>query len=323
MDPSTRLLRLLSLLHARPEWPGTELADRLDVTTRTLRRDVTRLRELGYRIDAVTGKYGGYRLGPGRGMPPLLLDDEEALAVAVGLRAVTGGAWSGLEESAIAALLKLDQVLPMRLRGRMASVHAATVQLSAPPSAQVEPDHLTTLAQACQRLERLRFSYADRSNRRSDRLVEPYRLVNTGRRWYLVARDVNRDAWRTFRVDRVSEPRATGSRFTRVSAPDAAAFVAQGIALAPYPLRARVLLRIPPPEAQRLVPSTVGVLEAGQDGQTLLSLGGDSEWLAAYLCGLDCDFEVLEPDEVREAVRARAQRLAATHGETPESSARH
>lgn len=313
MDSSTRLLRLLSLLHARPEWPGLELADRLDVTTRTLRRDVTRLRELGYRIDAVTGKYGGYRLGSGRGMPPLLLDDDEAVAVAVGLRAVTGEAWSGLEESAMAALMKLEQVLPMRLRGRMESLRAVTVQLSAAPSPLVDPDNLTTLAQACQRLERLRFSYVDGSDRHSNRLVEPYRLVSTGRRWYLVARDVDRDAWRTFRVDRVSAPQATGSRFTRVSAPDAAAFVAEGIALAPYPLRARVALRVPAPEAEKLVPPTVGVLQPREDGETLLSIGGDTDWLAAYLCGLACDFEVLEPEELRGAVRARAQGLADTH----------
>lgn len=314
MDSSTRLLRLLSLLHARPEWPGEELAARLEVTTRTLRRDVTRLRTLGYRIDAVTGKYGGYRLGAGRGMPPLLLDDDEAVAVAVGLRAVTGGTPSGLEEPGMAALMKLEQVLPARLRGRMATLHAATVQLSRTSAPHVDADVLTTLSQACQRLERLRFSYVDGSNRSTSRSVEPYRLVNTGRRWYLVARDVDRDAWRTFRVDRIAEPRGTGSRFARLSEPDAAALVAQGLALAPYPLRARVALHIPPAEAEKFVPPTVGLLQSYDEGRTLLSIGGDLDWLTGYLCGLECDFEVLEPEELRTAVRARAERLIAAHG---------
>lgn len=313
MDSSARLLRLLSLLHARPEWPGEELAGRLEITTRTLRRDVTRLRTLGYRVDAVTGKYGGYRLGAGRGMPPLLLDDDEAVAVAVGLRAVTAGTPSGLEEPGMAALTKLEQVLPARLRGRMAALHAATVHLSGMPASQVDADVLTALSQACQRLERLRFSYVDGGNRSSRRSVEPYRLVNTGRRWYLVARDVDRDAWRTFRVDRVSEPRPTGARFTRASEPDAAALVARGIALAPYPVRARVVLHVSPAEAEKYVPPTIGLLEPYGDDGTLLSIGGDIEWLTHYLCGVGCDFDVLEPDELRDSVRARGRYLAESH----------
>lgn len=314
MDSSARLLRLLSLLHARPEWPGDELAGRLEITTRTLRRDVTRLRTLGYRIDAVTGRYGGYRLGAGRGMPPLLLDDDEAAAVAVGLRAVTAGTPSGLEEPGMAALMKLEQVLPARLRGRMAALHAATVHMSGTATPQVDADVLTALSQACQRLERLRFAYVDGGNRASRRSVEPYRLVNTGRRWYLVARDVDRDAWRTFRVDRVTEPQPTGTRFSRVSEPDAAALVAQGVALAPYPVRARVALDLPPAEAEKHIPPTLGLLEPYEEGRTLLSIGGDIEWLTHYLCGVGCDFQVLEPEELRAAVRARGQRLAQSHG---------
>ncbi|MGH3320935.1 MAG: helix-turn-helix transcriptional regulator [Streptosporangiaceae bacterium] len=313
MDTPTRLLRLLSLLHARPEWPGLELAERVGVTTRTLRRDVTRLRSLGYRIDAVTGKYGGYRLGAGRGLPPLLLDDDEAVSVAVGLRAVTGGTDSGLEESAMAALLKLEQVLPSRLRGRMTALHAVTVQLTGGVAAGVDPGALVTLAQASKLLERLRFSYVDGAGRRSARLVEPYRLVHTGRRWYLVARDVDRDAWRTFRVDRIETPRATGSRFSRSEEPDAAALVARGIASAPYPIRARVALRVSRQEVARLVPPTIGIVQPAADGGTVLTIGGETDWLVGYLCGLPCAFEVLEPVELRAAVRARGERLARSH----------
>lgn len=312
MDPSTRLLRLLSLLHGRPEWRGEELADRLGITTRTLRRDIDRLRELGYRADAAPGKYGGYRLGAGRGMPPLLLDDDEAVAAAVGLRAVSAGTPSGLEEPATAALLKLEQVLPKRLRGRMTGLHAATVELSVRSTPRMDPDVLTALSQACGRLERIRFSYVDGKDRHSSRLVEPYRLVNTGRRWYLVACDVDRDAWRTFRVDRITAPEPTGSRFSRTSEPDAAALVAEGITLAPYPLRAEVVLRVPKAEAETFVRPTVGVLETHAEG-TLLSIGGDIEWLSAYLCGLECDFAVQTPEELRTAVRERARRLADAH----------
>ena len=207
LDTSARLLRLLSLLQTRPDWSGPELADRLGVTTRTVRRDVDRLRQLGYPVDAAPGVAGGYRLGSGTNLPPLLLDDDEATAVAIALGTTTGGAVRGMEEPALAALTKLDRLLPPRLRQRVADLRAATVGMAGPADA-IDSGLLVTLSQACAGQERIRMSYVDREGTPSDRRVEPYRLVSTGRRWYLVAHDVDRDDWRTFRVDRVVGARA-------------------------------------------------------------------------------------------------------------------
>jgi len=313
LETSARLLRLLSLLQARNFWRGDELAERLSVTSRTLRRDVSRLRELGYPIDGDTGPHGGYRLGAGGSLPPLLLDDDEAVAVAVGLRTAAGGSVAGLEEAAIAALAKLEQVLPAPLHHRVTALSTSTIPLS-DASPDVTAGALLLIAQACRGLERLRFTYRDRVDRISERTVEPYRLVHTGRRWYLVARDVRAEAWRTFRVDRMDDAHATGHRFTIDDPPDAAALVSEGLAVGGYRFKARVHVDASPAETARVVPRTVAIVEEADGGGSVMTLGGDTfDWLALYLAGIPFAFEVLEPAGLREVVRALGQRLVDAH----------
>ena len=204
LETSARLLRLLGLLQVRPEWSGAELAERLGVTVRTLRRDIQRLRDLDYPVHSVPGVAGGYRLGSGRALPPLLLDDDEAIAVVVSLRSAASHSVAGLAEASVSALAKLDQVLPARLRERTAAIQQATVALTG-PGPVVDPEQLASLASSCGRHQRLRLSYRNRSGSDSVRVVEPHRLVSTGYRWYLMAYDVERADWRTFRVDRINQ----------------------------------------------------------------------------------------------------------------------
>ncbi|MCK8679109.1 helix-turn-helix transcriptional regulator [Streptomyces lichenis] len=213
-DTPARLLTLLSLLQTPREWPGSELAGRLGVSARTIRRDIDRLRELGYPVEATRGAVGGYRLVAGAAMPPLLLDDEEAVAIAVGLRAGAGHAVEGVEEASVRALAKLEQVLPSRLRYRVSALQHATAPLVRGDGPTVAPSTLTALASAVTGHERLRFGYRAADGTETRRLVEPYRLLAAGWRWYLVAYDVERADWRTFRVDRITEPFPTGARFT-------------------------------------------------------------------------------------------------------------
>ncbi|MFI7049681.1 helix-turn-helix transcriptional regulator [Streptosporangium sandarakinum] len=309
LDTSARLLKLLSLLWSRRDWPGAELAARLGVTRRTVRRDVERLRLLGYPVSATSGVAGGYRLEAGATLPPLLLDDEEAVAVAIGLRLAAGGAVTGLEETSVRALAKLEQLLPARLRHRLTALHAATVHLPG-RAAAVDSAALSALAGACRDRERLRFAYRDASGVPSDRTVEPYRLVHAGQRWYLVALDLVRDDWRTFRVDRIGAPRPTGARFTPREPPDAAAFVAASVSTGPYAFTARVRLAAPADAVAGHVPPTVGVLEDLTDGTCLLTTGSDSlDALVAHLILIGVEFEVLDPPELADRVRATAQRL--------------
>jgi predicted DNA-binding transcriptional regulator YafY len=231
-----RLLRLLSLFTVRRNWSGEELAGRLGVTPRTIRRDVDRLRDLGYEVRAVPGPAGGYELGAGTGLPPLLLDDDAAVAVTLGLRAVAAGAVAGMEEAAARAAAVIERVLPGRLRLRVDALRAAIVPLYTPRAAEpaVRPETLALLALACRDGERLRFGYVDGQGNQSRRHVEPHRLVSTARHWYLVARDVDRGDWRSFRLDRIDEPLRTGQRSRPADPPDAARFVAEGIASVPF-----------------------------------------------------------------------------------------
>src|SRR3954467_15558360 len=226
LETSSRLLDLLSLLQARRDWPGPELAERLEVSRRTIRRDVDRLRALGYPVESLTGPAGGYRLRAGAALPPLLLDEEEAIAIAVGLGTAARASVTGIEDASIRALVKLEQVLPAHLRRRVTALGSATIAAPA-PGPTVDPQHLTTIAAACRDTECIRFGYRSRDGTETRREVEPHSLVNLGRRWYLVGWDRDREDWRTFRIDRLSHPRPTGARFTprTVPAKDAAAYV--------------------------------------------------------------------------------------------------
>lgn len=316
LETSARLLKLLSLLQARRDWAGPELAERLEVGGRTVRRDVDRLRRLGYPVEATPGVAGGYRLGAGGAMPPLLLDEEEAVAVAVGLRTAVSGGVSGIEETSLRALAKLEQVLPPKLRRRVNAVGAATVPF-ARPGPTVDPETLAVIASACRDHERLRFRYRDHGGATTRRLVEPHSLVHTGRRWYLAAWDVARADWRTFRVDRIEPRPATDRRFEPREPPggDVIAFVSQGLSAARDRYQARVLLRAPIDQVADRVPPTVGTLEPVDERTCLLRTGSD--WLgglAVYVADIGVDFEVLEPPEFAEQVRELAGRFERAGG---------
>jgi predicted DNA-binding transcriptional regulator YafY len=308
---SSRLLELLSLLQGRRDWPGNELAGRLEVSGRTIRRDVERLRQLGYPVEALTGPAGGYRLRAGSAMPPLLLDDEEAIAIAVGLRTAAGASVAGIEEAAVRALVKLEQVLPAHLRRRVGALSSATSTLPV-GGPTVDPQHLSVIAAACRDFERLRFHYRSRDGTRSRREVEPHSLVNHGRRWYLIAWDRRRDDWRTFRVDRLMQPATAGVRFATRSLPatDPATFVRQSIAGAPNRFEAVVTLNAAAQEIARLLPTYLGTVEP-IDAHTCRFRTGDDNlsWLALRIAMLGVDFEVDEPPELREHLRTLADRL--------------
>ncbi|WP_158841707.1 helix-turn-helix transcriptional regulator [Saccharothrix deserti] len=312
LETSARLLRLLSLLQTRRDWPGPELAERLDVSPRTVRRDVDRLRELGYPVHATTGTFGGYRLGAGAALPPLLLDDEEAVAVAVGLRTASTGTVAGIEETSLRALAKLEQVLPSRLRHRVNTLQTYTVPVPRDtPAATVDPAVLTTLATACRDRERLRFDYHDHHGATSARAVEPHRVVTWGRRWYLVAFDVDRQDWRTFRVDRLTPKTPTGPRFTPRDLPDgdAAAYVARTASAAAWRHHAEVVVHAPADTVAARVNPAVGTVEPLSDTTCLLRTGADDlTTLAVHLGMLDADFDVTSPPELLEHLRALATR---------------
>ncbi|MET9434675.1 YafY family protein [Streptomyces sp. NPDC006551] len=314
-DTPARLLNLLSLLQTPREWPGSELAERLEVSPRTIRRDIDRLRELGYPVEASKGAVGGYRLVAGTAMPPLLLDDEEAVAIAVGLRAGAGHAIEGVEEASVRALAKLEQVLPSRLRHRVSTLQNATIPLTRGDGATVAPSTLTALAGAVTGQERLRFGYRAGDGTESKRLVEPYRLVSTGRRWYLVAYDMGREDWRTFRVDRVSDPFATGARFAprELPAGGAAEFMTRSMARAQPEFDLEVAFAAPAEFVAARLPAHLSPTATGPDTCRLRSRTADSvEWLALRLALVDCDFTVHAPDALVTYVRDLAARLASS-----------
>jgi predicted DNA-binding transcriptional regulator YafY len=310
-ETSGRLLTLLSLLQARRHWPGSELADRLEVSERTVRRDVERLRGLGYPVESRRGIDGGYALRAGTAMPPLLLDDDEAIAIAVGLRTAARASVMGIEETAVRALVKLEQVLPPKLRRRVGALSAATTTLPDPNPA-VDPQSLTVIAGACRDGERVRFAYRGRAGADSRRDVEPHSLVNLGRRWYLLAWDRDRDDWRTFRVDRLTRPASTGVRFTPRDLPakDAAAYVAERISAAPNRYEARVTLHASADAVREHAPSRWGTIEPIDDRTCEFRTGDDDlNWLAIRVAMLGLDFDVHEPPELVEHLRAVGERL--------------
>jgi predicted DNA-binding transcriptional regulator YafY len=301
MGTSERLLRLLSLLQTPRDWTGAELAERLEVSARTVRNDVERLRGLGYPVHATRGAIGGYRLAAGASLPPLLLDDDEAVAVAVGLRTAAGGAVTGIEETSLRALAKLEQVLPTRLRSRVNTLQTNTLLVSHRSGPTVDPDVLTLFAGACRDHHALRFDYDDRRGAASQRRVEPHRLVNSGRRWYLVAWDAERTDWRTFRVDRIRPHVSAGARFAprALSDEEVIALVSRGVPPEARRFRARItVLAAAPTIAERIGP-WVGTVEAIDEHSCILDTGADSlEILAVYLGMLDADFVVTDPPEL-------------------------
>ncbi|MGW1944265.1 helix-turn-helix transcriptional regulator [Streptomyces sp. NPDC001940] len=314
LETSARLLRLLSLLQARREWSGADLADRLGVTPRTVRRDVDRLRGLGYPVDASPGTGGGYRMGAGAELPPLLLDDDEAVAVAVGLRASAGQGIEGIGETSVRALSKLEQVLPGRLRRRVSALNAFTVpMLRGPGPSDVDPSVLTELAAACRDSERLRFAYEDHGGAATRCTVEPHRLVCSERRWYLVAWDVDREDWRTFRVDRITPKPPHGPRFTPRTPPadDLAAYVSKGVSQGPYATRATIRLLVPVEEAAQRISPSAGTLEADGDDSCVLRTGAPSlDVMVIHVILTGFEFEVLEPDGLTDAIRTARDRLS-------------
>ncbi len=349
LETSARLLRLLSLLQARREWTSVELAERLAVTPRTVRRDVEKLRGLGYPVNATPGVAGGYRLGRGASLPPLLLDDEEAVAVAVGLRTAAGGSVTGIAETSLRALAKIEQLLPARLRHRVNAVHSAVVPLHARGPA-IDAETLIALAAACRDHQRVRFDYSaaprtaastgstetraaassgdaqtstgdtqtsardtqtSTGNTQTRRDAEPHRLVHTGRLWYLIAFDLDRQDWRTFRVDRMHLRTPAGPRFTPREPPeDLPGYVSQSVSSAPYRYQAKILMHAPlAVVAERSSPSS-GRLEAVDEHSCLLYTGSHAlDELVIYVAIKGVDFEVLEPPELREHLETVADRL--------------
>jgi predicted DNA-binding transcriptional regulator YafY len=311
-DSAGRLLKLLGLLQRRTAWSGPDLAERLGVDARTLRRDVDRLRVLGYRIRGTPGVGGGYRLGGGTDVPPLLFEDDEAMAVAVVLGVSATAAVPGIERGSLAALAKLDRLLPPRLRAQLTALRAAIVPLVSRTEV-VSTECLVQLAQACDNHQRVTFSYDAQDGRRSARRVEPHRLVATDRRWYLVAHDLERDDWRTFRVDRIAGLEVTGHTFVPRPLADAARLVAEGLTIARYAHQAVVSLKAPLADAARLISPYTGVV-AREGDHTRLQLGFDDlDWVAGYLIGLGLEFEVIEPDELRRHISTLGERLRRVH----------
>ena len=299
-----RVLALLGLLQRRRVWTGPELAERLGVTTRTVRRDVERLRALGYPVHAGQGVGGGYQLGPGQELPPLLLDDEEAIATAVALLA---GANSG--DATLRALTKLDQVLPARLRHEVRAL-AGSVESFGGDRDPVDTDVLTTLARACRDGVEASFTYRDEPRR-----VEPYRLVASDRRWYLLAYDLGRDAWRTFRLDRMTGVAARTWRFRPREAPDAVAYVQAGVASRAYRHQARFLVHAPAETVRAQIPASAAVVRPAGDDRCEVESGADSlDFVLLHMALLGHRFHAESPPELRERCHALADRLRTAAG---------
>lgn len=304
-NTSSRTLRLLSLLQTHRFWPGPELAERLSVSPRTLRRDVDRLRELGYPVDALRGVEGGYQLAAGAALPPLVVDDEEAVALAVGMQAAAQGAVPGIEEAAVRALTKVVQVMPPRLRRRVEALRAVTVPTAWNIGPALDADALTTLAQACRDDERVEFGYVTQAGEQAMRLVEPHRLVPLGRRWYLVAYDLHRHDWRSFRLDRMEGPRRTGARFRPRTLPtsDAAQFVQAGIRNMPTSHQVEVVVHAAAERVRAQVGRWAEITDEG-DGRCVVRMTADVlGWPAMALGMLDAEFEVRAPPELADLLR--------------------
>ena len=313
-DPTSRALKLLSLLQTHRFWHSAELAARLDVTERTVRRDIDRLRDLGYPVDSTSGRYGGYRLSKGSHVPPLILDDDEAVAVAVGLRHAAGAAISGVDETSLRALMKIEQLLPHRLGRRVAALHSSVTSLPRADNAIVDPEALSLLAAACRDGAQVKFHYRRGDGESSSRLVEPHQLITAGRRWYLLAWDTHRCDWRTFRLDRLEDPRLAGSHFAPREIPggDVAGFVAKS--LGPTPREHSATLEIESTVAElaavlRWIDHTP--IEEADDHCLIQIRSEDLGRLAMTVAriALTAPVSVVEPDELTQAIRQLADHL--------------
>jgi predicted DNA-binding transcriptional regulator YafY len=313
-NTSSRTLRLLSLLQTHRYWPGAELAERLDVSVRTLRRDVDRLRELGYPVAAQRGLDGGYQLAAGAALPPLLLDDEEAVALAIGLRTAAQGAVAGIEDASIRALAKVQQVMPPKLRRRVDALREATVPAVWGSGPSVDAGALTTVAQACRDEERLRFAYTAQGGEQTARHVEPHKLVSIGRRWYLVAFDLTRQDWRSFRLDRLTNPRCTAMRFSPRALPakqDAAAFVRASfgnVAVTSHICEA--LVQAPAATVRTMVGQWATIEEVDAQSCRLRMTADNLDWPTHALGVVAAEFEVLRPPELADHIRAWGARFS-------------
>ena len=310
-NTSARMLRLLSLLQTHRYWPGGELAGRLEVSPRTLRRDVDRLRELGYPVDASRGVAGGYQLRAGAAVPPLLLDDDEAVAIAIGLRTAAAGAVAGFEETSVRALAKVIQLLPPRLRRRIDALQAATSPGVLGGGPTLDATALTAIAMACRGEERLRFEYAARDGAASARHVEPHRLVSLGRRWYLVAWDLDRGDWRSFRLDRLTAPTATGARFRPRDLPggDPVAWLRSRLAAIPTRYEVSVVLALPADAVTATVAQWATVEPLGAGSCRMRMNVDDLSWPLWILGSLGADFTIESPTELRTRARAAGETL--------------
>jgi predicted DNA-binding transcriptional regulator YafY len=315
VDTAERLLALLGLLQHRWHWSADDLADRLGVTTRTVRRDVVRLRTYGYPVEAFGGRGGGYQLGRGGSLPPLLLDDDETLAVALGLGVVGAAAVAGIDDAAVSALGKIEQLLPARLRARLDDLSVATVTRPLDAAAErVDRRAFTALARATSGCLVVGFHYVDGHSVPSRRRVEPARLVHAGRHWYLAAFDIDRDDWRTFRVDRITEVELETGRFPLRDGPDPVELVARWAPTTAFAHRAVVRVECTASDARERIPPAIAEIESSAQDECTLIIGTDGlPWLTSYLFGLPWVFEVIEPLALRRLVLDRAAAIARPH----------
>jgi predicted DNA-binding transcriptional regulator YafY len=319
-----RLLDLLALLQMPRAWSGGKLAERLGVTTRTVRNDVARLRMLGYRIDGYRGAAGGYRLAPGTKMPPLMLDDRDVIAITAGLLTTQTGSIAGMEENAQRALAKLAQVMPPALHRQADALRTAVVQVRADaPPPTIDPEVLAVVSAACRDHEILRFDYRTHAGDKVERrIVEPHRLVNWGRRWYLFAYDRAREDWRTYRIDRMTPNPPAGPMFSPRKAPvdDVAAYVSRGASAAAWRYRTTVTVYAPAAEFADM-PAAAGIIEPVDEHTCTFTTGADNlTTLATQLGLLDYDFRVEAPPELVAKLRELANRYARAASEAPQNA---
>lgn len=303
-DVTSRALRLLALLQSRSVWTGPELAAEMDVTTRTVRRDVDRLRQMGYPVLTSAGHGGGYQLGAGRALPPLLLSSTEATAVAVGLRLAAASGLDGLDEEALRALAALDRILPAAVRAEVGAVTSAlgVISRDAPGT---RSEVLMALATAVRDGVRVRLDYERADGERFERRIEPYRVLSMEGRWYLFAWDLDREDWRTFRLDRMHAVHPSTFTFTPRETPDIERTVRESITVTAYPIPATVRILAPYAQVAPTIPARSGTLEPdGEDACVLRAGAGDLRWIALHLAAMGHEVEVIDPPELLAEIEA-------------------